>query len=474
MTLRFRLILWFTGTLTVILLVFCGALVWLQPQVDIATLDDELANDIVTVSGVLANEVDERGPGAQAVADMLDELKLPQRGIAVFDPSGHLLGAQWNGLDAGDAIGVTPASSGAWTYHSPAGDARMRIGETKIAGGRYRVAIAASLDEVIHEGLMLRRAVVVAVRWRSCSPPSAAPSRPRARFDRSVAWPEASGITATDAKRLTIVNPRDEMGMLARAFNDLIDRLNDAIDQQRRFMADASHELRTPVSVVRTAGRDAWTRCAHRRCRESFRIVSEQARRLSGLVEDMFLLARVDAGQRQIVATDFYFDEIVTECVRSTRCWPMPGTSPSSATSPPTCRIRAMKRWRASSWPTCSVTRSAMRLRRPGLVSLTVAGSLLRLSVSDDGAGVRPEDRERIFERFVKLDPTRNADGGGPSLSIARWVATRRHADAERCDRRQDHLRGTFPLCASCWLRINPMRRCSSPRGCASRPLPSM
>ena len=89
MTLRFRLILWFTGTLTVILLIFCGALIWLQPQVDIATLDDELSNDIVTVGGVLSTEVGEVGHGAQAVADMLDELRLPQRGIGVFDRAGH-------------------------------------------------------------------------------------------------------------------------------------------------------------------------------------------------------------------------------------------------------------------------------------------------------------------------------------------------------------------------------------------------
>src|SRR4030095_10146234 len=102
MTLRFRLILWFTGTLTVILLIFCGTLLWLQPQVDIATLDDELADDVVTVGGVLATEVAEVGPGAQAVADMLAELTLPKRGIAVFDASGRLLGAQWNGLDGGD------------------------------------------------------------------------------------------------------------------------------------------------------------------------------------------------------------------------------------------------------------------------------------------------------------------------------------------------------------------------------------
>ena len=162
MTLRTRLILWFAGTLTVILLVFCGALIWLQPAVDTATLDDELANDIVTVTGVLATEIAEVGAGEQAVADMLAELRLPGRGIAVFDPSGRLLGAQWNGLDAGDGMRLSPPSTGAWTYRAPAGDARLRVGDVVVAGRPYLVAIAASLDEVIHEGLMLRRAIIVA------------------------------------------------------------------------------------------------------------------------------------------------------------------------------------------------------------------------------------------------------------------------------------------------------------------------
>ena len=78
MTLRTRLILWFAGTLSAILLIFCGALTWLQPKVDIATLDEELANDIVTVAGVLSTEAEELGPGTEAVAGMLDELRLPK------------------------------------------------------------------------------------------------------------------------------------------------------------------------------------------------------------------------------------------------------------------------------------------------------------------------------------------------------------------------------------------------------------
>jgi signal transduction histidine kinase len=427
MTLRFRLILWFTGTLTVILLIFCGALIWLQPQVDIATLDDELSNDIVTVGGVLATEVAEVGPGKGAVADMLDELHLPRRGIGVFDTSGQLLGAQWNGLD-GEEMGLTPASKGAWTYPSAGGDARMRVGEIEVAGRQYRVAIAASLEEVVHEGQMLRRAVVVAVPLAlllAAIGGAIAATRALRPVRRMV--DEASTMTATDPRRLTIVNPLDEMGTLARAFNDLIDRLNLAIEQQRRFMADASHELRTPVSVVRTAAdvtlsRDARTESEYR---ESLRIVGEQARRLSGLVENMFLLARVDAGQRQIVATDFYFDEIVTECVRSTQV--LADARRVTIVSDLATDVSYSGDEALARQLVANLLGNAVRHAAPGgrvWVSLAVAGSLLRLSVSDDGAGVRPEDRERIFERFVRLDPTRAADAGaGLGLSIARWVA---------------------------------------------------
>jgi two-component system OmpR family sensor kinase len=427
MTLRLRLILWFTGTITVILLIFCGALIWLQPQVDIATLDDELSNDIVTVGGVLATEVAEVGPGKQAVADMLDELHLPQRGIGVFDTSGQLLGAEWNGLDSGH-MGLTPASTGAWTYASAGGDARLRVEKIEVMGRPYRVAIAASLEEVVHEGQMLRRAVVVAVPLAlllAALGGAIAATRALRPVRRMVN--EAATITATDPRRLTIVNPLDEMGTLARAFNDLIDRLNLAIEQQRRFMADASHELRTPVSVVRTAadvtlGREKRTESEYR---ESFRIVSEQARRLSGLVEDMFLLARADAGQRQIVATDFYFDEIVTECVRSTQV--LADARRVSIVSDIAADVSYSGDEALARQLVANLLGNAVRHAAPGgrvWVSLVVAGPLLRLSVSDDGAGVKPEDRERIFERFVRLDPTRAADAGaGLGLSIARWVA---------------------------------------------------
>ena len=430
MTLRTRLILWFAGTLTAILLIFCGALMWLQPQVDIATLDEELANDIVTITGVLATEAEELGPGAAAIEGMLEELRLPERGIGVFDTSGQLLGARWNGLDAGDA--VSHASPGhAWTHPGPTGptgDARILIGAATVAGHPYRIAIAASLEDVMREGRMLQRSILVAVpiALLLAAIGGAIAATRALRPVRRMAN-EASTITAADPRRLTIINPHDEIGTLARAFNGLIDRLHVAIDQQRRFMADASHELRTPVSVVRTAAEVTLARDgrAESEYRESFRIVGEQARRLSDMVEDMFLLARVDAGQRRILAHDFYFDEIVTECVRSAQV--LADARQVTIVSDIAADLSYDGDEELARQLVSNLLGNAVRHAPVGghiWVELRIDAATLRLAISDDGAGIAPRDRERVFERFVKLDPTRTGDvGAGLGLSIARWVA---------------------------------------------------
>lgn len=369
MTLRTRLVLWFSGTLMAMLLIFSGALLWLQPRVIIATLDEELKNDVVTVSGVLATETSEIGPGRAAVEGMLEELHLPDRGVAVYDASGTLLGARWNGLD-GDG-------------------ARTHVETVNTVGTVYKIAVAASLKEVQNEGAMLRRAVIVAVPI---------------------------------ALVLTVIGG----AIAANQANDLLARLNEVLDQQRRFMADASHELRTPVSVVRTAAEVTLSReRSEPEYRESFRIVGEQATRLSRMVEDMFLLARVDAGQRRVIHAEFYFDEMVSECVRSCRL--LAAAKGVSIRSEVAADISFSGDETLARQLVTNLLDNAVRHAPPESevrVSLAAAGSFLQLSVSDDGPGVPAADRDRIFERFVKLDPVRSSDGGaGLGLSIARWVA---------------------------------------------------
>ncbi len=133
---------------------------------------------------------------------------------------------------------------------------------------------------------------------------------------------QASRIDATNLHdRLDVKNERDELGLLAHSFNQLLDRLAASIDLQRRFMADASHELRTPISILRGEADVALSRAERpsSEYRESLGIVREEARRLSQLVENLFTLARADAGNYPLTKTHFYLDELLAECVRAAR-----------------------------------------------------------------------------------------------------------------------------------------------------------
>ena len=102
--------------------------------------------------------------------------------------------------------------------------------------------------------------------------------------------------------RLPVSAPRDELRRLAVAFNALLDRLSDVVQAQRRFMADASHELRTPVTVARTAAQVtlAATR-TEPEYREALDIISLQTDRLTHVVDDMFLLAVADVEGRPLI-----------------------------------------------------------------------------------------------------------------------------------------------------------------------------
>lgn len=430
MTLKTRLVLWFSGTLASLLIVFSSMLVLLQPRVGMATLDAELRDDVVTVAGVLDTETRELGPGADAVAGMLDELHLPGKGLAVFDPAGVTLGAQWNALEPLTRQALTPTPpEGARTVRTSAGDARWHVEAITAGQTRYLVAVVASLEPVVREGMILRRAVLIAVPvallLASVGGWIAATQAIRPVSRMAV---EAAAITAEDPRgRLTTATRRDEMGTLASAFNGLLDRLGAALQQQRQFMADASHELRTPVSVVRTAAdvmlsQDARTEADYR---ESFGIVQDQARRLSRMVDDMFLLARVDAHQRALAHADFYLDEVVEECSRSLDV--LAARKEIVIERHLSADLSFAGDEGLARQLVTNILENAVRHSPQGahvLVRLTSDRTGVRLSISDSGPGVAADHREHIFERFVKLDPTRGADSGaGLGLSIARWVA---------------------------------------------------
>jgi heavy metal sensor kinase len=232
--------------------------------------------------------------------------------------------------------------------------------------------------------------------------------------------------------RLPIGNPRDELGRLAGIFNDLLERLAASFTRQRQFMADASHELRTPVATARTAASVALQQ-PHRAegdYRETLRIIEQQAERLTRVVEDMFTLARADAGNYPVRREPVYLEELVVEVVRAARVLAsnkrvtiepsIPEHAPTTGDEELLRRMIANLVDNAVKYaPQDSVVR----------VELSEVPSGYAIAVSDTGPGIPLDVRDRVFERFYRGEAARERSstavgGAGLGLAITRWIAT--------------------------------------------------
>ncbi|MGH9800158.1 MAG: sensor histidine kinase, partial [Blastocatellia bacterium] len=246
----------------------------------------------------------------------------------------------------------------------------------------------------------------------------------------------ARRIGAEDlAQRLPVANPRDELGQLAATFNELLERLQTSFAQQRQFMADASHELRTPLSVIRTASAVTLEQPQREEneYREALAMIDRQTVRLTRIVEDMFTMARADAGKRELLPRDFYLDELVAETSRAAAVLAeRKGITVECAAAKETlyCGDEDLLRQMILNLLDNAIknTPSGGRVR----LELTQKDSRHIITIADTGAGIPAEAQPHIFERFYRADQSRsrseqaNGDGGsgaGLGLSIARWIA---------------------------------------------------
>ena len=229
----------------------------------------------------------------------------------------------------------------------------------------------------------------------------------------------ARAITESDLSRRIDVRGNDEIAQLSRTFNAMLDRLEDAFTAQRAFINDASHELRTPITIVRghleLLGDDAEER------RETVALVTDELDRMTRFVEDLLLLAK--AGR-----SDFLRREPVD-------------LGQLTAELGAKARALAPRRWSVEQRAAGELLADRQRLTQAvmGLAQNAVQHTgeddaimlgtsredgEVRLWVRDSGPGVAPQDRERIFERFARAsNAPRRSDGAGLGLAIVRAIA---------------------------------------------------
>ncbi|MDL5203858.1 HAMP domain-containing sensor histidine kinase [Streptomyces sp. ALI-76-A] len=227
---------------------------------------------------------------------------------------------------------------------------------------------------------------------------------------------EMAAITASEdlARRVPVPDTHDEVARLARTTNETLAALEASVERQRRFVADASHELRSPIASLRT---QLEVGAAHPELLDVEGAVEDTVR-LQRLAADLLLLARLDAGDRP--ATDARFD--LAALVRE-QAEGRPGVT---VRAPEAVRT-AGSRGQVGRLLTNLLDNARRHARHTVAVSVRCEGEWAVAQVADDGDGVPEEDRERIFERFVRLDDARSRDDGGAGLglAIARDVAVR-------------------------------------------------
>jgi heavy metal sensor kinase len=448
-TVRGRLTAFYVTALAAALIIVGGLIYVLLARALYTRVDDGLHALVQITVTSLTNDLTEGQDEADAARSTAAELSSSQQMLAIYDLGGRLLAEGGRDEDLDIALPALDAI--------PTGDPSLRtVVERKDQDDRHRLALrrviipshnasyivvaGSSLEPTDEELESLREILAYVVPlalllagiggWflarQSLHPVAAMVDRARKMSAENL-----SG-------RLPVANPRDELGRLAETFNDLLGRLEASLTTQRQltaaqrqFMADASHELRTPVTTTRTAANVALQQ-GHRQereYRETLTIIEQQATRLSRIVDDMFTLARADAGTYPVRQTPMYLDEVVDDVVKAARVLATTrdvsieaATIPSAALTGDEDLIRRLM---------VNLLDNAIRYTPQGSlvrVDLEAAPGGYALSISDRGPGIPPDVQPHIFERFYRVDTARTrrgtADGGaGLGLALARWIA---------------------------------------------------
>ncbi len=385
--LRVHLTAWYVGVFALVLLVFGTALFWVLTRQISARLDESLVDAAEELQHAAEIRIREGPPGPNRV-DALDELRIPDRRLYLFDAHGVLLhpdsAAQWihhladSTLSTGEALGEHDLSEDVtWRAYAK----RFRLSD----GADYVGVTTADVVEIDHEyrGLVF-----------------------------------AFGLAAVLALVLVGVGG----WLLARRSTEPV---RDAFMRMRSFMADAAHELRTPVAVV-----EGHAEVALRQPRapeeyvEILRSIHGESARLGGILENLLTIARADAGAWPVHLESFYLDDVLLDVIENARALGSGKDVALDVTQLEEAPVRADQELLRQLL--MILLDNAMKFTPPGGrvdVAVRREDGYVSASVSDTGPGIDPELLPHVFDRFYRGDASHGrSPGAGLGLSIAKWI----------------------------------------------------
>ncbi len=434
MTLRFRLTFWYTLLLAVVLLIFALGFHAVVARALYNEVDDTIQSQAEQVVAVFEANIDPMRSRLPAPAIVFASQVFAQATTvegAVIDKSPSM-GEQM--LSLPEEMRQTNLQGQAGFYNWQSGGATMRVYSAPVRSPEGEIVatvqVARSLDaissmlKVARLVLLVGGGIAVALAAIGGAFISGTALRPLNQIAET-----ASRIARAEDldQRIEGVYPDDEVGQLADTFNEMMGRLQDLFNTQQRLVADVSHELRTPLATIqgnvdllrRGAGRDPAM------LGESLEAIDQEVARMSRLVRDLLLLAEADAGVRltlKPVELDTLLLEVYREALMMAngRIKVRLGHEDQAQVQGDADRLKQLL---------LNLVSNAIAYTPPdGVVTLSLhrrPDGWVRVSVSDTGVGIAPEDLPHIFDRFWRVDRarTRAAGGSGLGLSIAQSIA---------------------------------------------------
>jgi two-component system, OmpR family, heavy metal sensor histidine kinase CusS len=433
-----RLTLWYSLVLLTGLALFSAAIWLLVKHSLLATIDETLAEQAKGVARVIQAEYKPSKPH-HLQEELSEYVEATPEGklIEVLDPRNAVL--------IRGAIGFSAAANGQY---------RTLATEVMVEGQKYRILVAAPLDGTkltlrrLREVLLWAAPLVLLIGsmggyWMS--------RRALAPVDAITRAAQSIGIENL-AQRLEVPATGDELQRLSETWNSMLERLEAAVKRLSQFTADASHELRTPITLIRaTAELTLRRERPAETYRDALRHVVDESDRTTRLIEHLLMLARADAGLPPLALDRVELTPLVRDVceqgqlLAQARQLELLTDAPEQpvyvdANDPELRRLLLL------------LVDNAVKYTPAGgriTVSVGMGSSGATITVRDTGIGIPASALPHVFERFYRVDESRNREAGGAGLglSIAQWIAERHHArlEAESVMGRGSAFRVRFP-----------------------------
>jgi len=426
-SIRVRMTTWYVVAMCLMLIVYAAATFVAVRHEFVEQLDDQLHDDFETAEGYLAPGVD--GRVAWKGERRHDPDEETDRGSDVWAMDGTQI-YRSEASAALPAVAAAPTTA-AGRYESlvVGGHHWRAFTGTTLPGGRAVVLRVSRSEDRLRQ--QLSEILVVLVLGLPLIVALAGVGgyvlarRALAPIDHLAL--DARRITAERLhERLSVPNQHDEIGRLAAVINDTLTRLESSFDQLRRFTADASHELRTPLSVIRGIGemglRETRTVPEYK---EAIGSMLEEVDRLTHLVETLLRLSHGDAGTVRLVTEPIDVGLLMHEVVAALGVLAEERQQRLNLDVSEDVDVRADRLVLREAF--LNVVDNAIKYS-PNQSAIEVrvsrSGELAVITVADQGAGIPAEHRERIFDRFYRVDEARSRGSGGTGLglAIAKWA----------------------------------------------------